>query len=431
MGEFPDPAINGESVSTSASSVNAASSPTINPRPATTTQFTATSPAEAETSTVAEESPTPVTTSTSAIRSSTSEPADRPSQITSLLMPTSMSQTSITSGVASTIPPTSSQFQTSFVMTSTTISLAAIPSTQHSTSAIRGTTNSSSSLAGTTTRPIITPPPTSTFTPTAPAELVTANSHLSFGQIVGLVAIVLGVIGWCVVLGPRRALRKVGIGKKKSWENSKEHEEWDDEGSVHELKRASIAGGSDWWSLRAPAGALGARMSSVSMAGPGMAGVGAGSRMTSNPSEDPSVTDQPPQDVIHSPQAERHGTVRSGWFASSMVRGASLLSLGSVLKPEPAVSRAGPAQGSAGRRFQESYRRERATEMGERTPSTSSRVPYPAVKRPSRLGTVPAILVQDATLPSLSSASHVTGRGYDADVERIHFRQCRTPSAWL
>ncbi|KAG8717513.1 hypothetical protein FRC09_014144 [Ceratobasidium sp. 395] len=422
MGEFPDPAINGEPAPTSPSSGNAASSPTINPRPAVTTQFTATSPAEAETSTVVEESPTPVATSASAIRSSSSEPANRPPQTTSLMTATSTSQVTSTAGATSTVQPTSSQFQTSFVMTSTTISLEAIPSTQHSVSNVRGTTKSSTSLAGTTTRPIITPPPTSTFTPTAPAELVTANSHLSFGQIVGLVAvvtIVLGVIGWCVVLGPRRALRKVGIGKKKSWENSKEHEEWDDEGSVHELKRASIAGGSDWWSLRAPAGALGTRMSSVSMAGPGMAGVGAGSRMTSNPSEDPSVNDPPPQEIIHSPQAERRGTVRSGWFASSMVRGASLLSLGSVLKPEPAVSRVGQSQGSAGRRFQELYRRERATEMGERTPSASSRVPYPAVKRPSRLGTVPAILVQDATLPSLSSASHVTGRGYDADVERI------------
>ncbi|KAG8793897.1 hypothetical protein FRC12_001199 [Ceratobasidium sp. 428] len=377
---------------------------------------------KAETSTVVEESPTPVATSASAIRSSTSESANRPTQTMPLTMVTSMNQATSTASTISAVQPTSSQFQTSFVMTSTTISLAAISSTQHSTSTIRDTTKSSTSLAGTTTRPIITPPPTSTFAPTAPAELVTANSHLSFGQIVGLVAvvtIVLGVIGWCVVLGPRRALRKIGIGKKKSWENSKEHEEWDDKGSVHELKRTSVAGGSDWWSLRAPAGALGTRMSSVSMAGPGMAGVGAGSRMTSNPSEDPSINDQPPQDIIHSPQAERRGTVRSGWFASSMVRGASLLSLGSVLKPEPVVSRVGQSQGSAGRRFQELYRRERATEMGERTPSASSRVPYPAVKRPSRLGTVPAILVQDATLPSLSSASHVTGRGYDADVERI------------
>ncbi|KAG8769796.1 hypothetical protein FRC12_004738 [Ceratobasidium sp. 428] len=272
MGEFPDPAINGDPVSTSISSVNAASSPTINPRPAATTQFTPTSPAEAETSTVVEESPTPVATSTSAIRSSTSELADRPPQTTSLMIVTSTNQATSTASTTPTIQPTSSQFQTSFVMTSTTISLEAIPSTQHSVSNVRGTTKSSSSLAGTTTRPIITPPPASTFTPTAPAELVTANSHLSFGQIVGLVAvvtIVLGVIGWCVVLGPRRALRKIGIGKKKSWENSKEHEEWeDDEGSVHELKRASVAGGSDWWSLRAPAGALGTRMSSVSMAGP-------------------------------------------------------------------------------------------------------------------------------------------------------------------
>ncbi|KAG9083604.1 hypothetical protein FS749_005908 [Ceratobasidium sp. UAMH 11750] len=144
-----------------------------------------------------------------------------------------------------------------------------------------------------------------------------------------------------------------------------------------------------------------------------MAGVGAGSRMGRGASEDSSTGNPASQDAGQSPEPETNRTVRSGWFAASMVRGASLLSLGSILKPEPAVSRVG--QGSAGRRFQELYRRERATEMGERT----SRVPYPAVKRPSRLGTIPAILVQDATLPSLSSASHVTGRGYDADVERI------------
>ncbi|KAG9082565.1 hypothetical protein FRC07_014161 [Ceratobasidium sp. 392] len=274
------------------------------------------------------------------------------------------------------------------------------------------------------TRPILTPSPTSTFTPNAPTELLSANSRLSFGEIVGLVAVatvVLGVVGWCVVLGPRRVLRKIGLKKKSK--SKEEQLEWeaDEEKSDEGHKRASVGAASDWWSLRAPAGALESRMSSVSVGGPGMAGVGAGSRMTPNSSEGSNTNDQAPP-LQESIQPERRGTVRSGWFSASMVRGASLLSLGSVLKPEPAVSRVGQGQGgSAGRRFQELYRRERATEMGEHThaPGTS-RVPYPAVKRPSRLGTVPTILVQDATLPSLSSASHVTGRGYDADVERIY-----------
>ncbi|KAG8746948.1 hypothetical protein FRC10_003119 [Ceratobasidium sp. 414] len=282
---------------------------------------------------------------------------------------------------------------------------------------LRTTGKPSTSPASTSTRPIMTPTPTSTFKPGAPTELVSANSRLSFGEIVGLVALVtvmLGAVGWCVVLGPRRALRKVGIGKKKSWERGRgEYEEWEDgEKPEDDGIRVIVGAGSDWWSLRAPAGALGSRMSSVSVGGPGMAGVGAGSRMAQNTSEDPSAGNLTPEDARQSPEPEARRTVRSGWFAASMVRGASLLSLGSVLKPEPAVSRVG--QGSAGRRFQELYRRERATEMGER----ALRVPHPAVRRPSRLGTIPAILVQDATLPSLSSASHVTG-GYDADVERI------------
>jgi hypothetical protein len=111
--------------------------------------------------------------------------------------------------------------------------------------------------------------------------------------------------------------------------------------------------------------------------------------------------------------------------------------------------------GSAGKRFQELYRRERASgssnptkpsepteylatinEMGQRQPSGIGQRRVPGemsnyrprsaaakVRRPSRLASsyVPDIVVQDTTLPNLSSLSSVThessGRGYDADAE--------------
>jgi hypothetical protein len=305
-------------------------------------------------------------------------------------MAESTSQVPVTSSVqvttTSSIRPASTLMSTTPVMTVTSAPISTPSSTQ--TSTVRTSSiGSTKSMPGTSTRPIITPTPT--FTPGPTTQLISSSSRLSFGEIVGLVAIVvvvLGVVGMCVVLGPRRALRKVGIGRKPR--EPGEYEEWEDgEKQPSEGDRPASGAASDWW--RAPAGAHGSRVSIVSTGGPGMAGVGAGSR------------------VAQSTRTEERKAVRSGWFATSMVRGASLLSLGSMLKPEPATEmRQMSGQGSAGRRFQELYRRERAAE----------RVAYPTVRRPSRLGTVPAvvpaILVHDATLPSLSST-----RGYEADVE--------------
>lgn len=168
-----------------------------------------------------------------------------------------------------------------------------------------------------------------------------------------------------------------------------------------------------------------------------MAGVGAGGMGM--------ATDLgPPPRRMSQRQVEERRAVRSGWFAASMVRGASLLSLGSLVRPPTdsgaqKMDRLGGG-GSAERRFQELYRRERAqqtvsehgtvrarapvSEMGERgMAERRSRAMTPKTRRPSRLAQsfVPEIVVHDATHPSLSSVSNVThesgGRGYDADAE--------------
>lgn len=362
----------------------------------------------------------------------TSAPASTSARAVSSTQPggTTVPQTSTVQLVMSTLAPSSP---------TTTFSRS---STSSSTSVSTDTESQSLSVLSTVTRPIITPSSTATSGPTT--EIVAANSHLSFGAIVGVVAAVIlliGVTGTCLILGPRRALRKIGINSRRD-EETIDYEEWEQEhrdstSGVWGGRPASVGANSDWW--RPPPGAFPTRQSTISMAGPGMAGVGAGKVME--------VTDMgPPPRRISQRQVEERRAVRSGWFASSMVRGASLLSLGSLVRP-PTESSSGAekmdrlgTRGSAGRRFQELYRRERAqqqgpsetgtgprarvppvSEMGERQMGERrSRVMTPKTRRPSRLAQsyVPEIVVHDATHPSLSSVSNESGgRGYDADAE--------------
>ncbi|KAF8609842.1 hypothetical protein BDV93DRAFT_600942 [Ceratobasidium sp. AG-I] len=430
MGEFPDEAIQGSNVpqSTPVPRTTAPTNPVepVDPDPAPTS-----SGDEVVTSTELSLTPVPTRATSSSTFTGGSGGTSRTGGFTSRneqalattseqISPSSSTQVATTTSniiSSSQVIQTSTQPSMTLSFSASTSSTShARPGTMH-TSTLSASTRvgSTKSIPGTSTRPIITPMPTGTMRPTS--ELLAGTPHLSFGvivAIVGLVFVALAIIGTCAVLGPKRALRKVGVGRPpeektyEEWENGERQEEG--EGKVWGGRPESMGANSDWW--RAPAGALGSRVSTVSVAGPGMAGVGAGKATQRAPSTRANV--------------EERRAVRSGWFATSMVRGASLLSLGSIVRPvEPPVSempRNRGGQGSAGRRFQELYRRERgmeAGEMGER--QRSGRVSVPGVRRPSRLGAVPAILVHDATLPSLSSVSNVThgsgGRGYDADWE--------------
>ncbi|KDN49001.1 hypothetical protein RSAG8_02354, partial [Rhizoctonia solani AG-8 WAC10335] len=460
MGEFPEPAIFGSTVEASASAPTISTSPS-QPIQATNPSPSADSSSRVETKTSVAPSLVPVTSKTatsfsyassSSRPSTTVEPPTPVQSTTSVVATTSMQSTSTSLQTSTSVPQsTSSRVITPVSTPSPTLTTLRQSSTVIST--VRETPINSETLSSTeiVTRPIITPnssplPPLATTAPTA-------YSHLSFGAIIGIVTVVvvvLAVAGTCIILGPRRALRKIGIGAND--DDELDYEEWE---RTHRESgtwngRASTGASSDWW--KHPAAPFPTRPSTV--CGPGMAGVGAGKAMEMGASPTSPVPRRMSQRRV-----EERGAVRSGWFATSMVRGASLLSLGSLVRPpaEPSygsqrMSRMGTG-GSAGRRFQELYRRERAsqasptrsnepaeylatvTELGERKPSEGGRrAPgetgayrprpmEPKVRRPSRLAMsyVPEIVVHDATLPNLSSVSSVThessGRGYDADAE--------------
>ncbi|CAE6535899.1 unnamed protein product [Rhizoctonia solani] len=467
MGEFPEPAIRGSTVAESAPAPTTSTSPS-QPIQATDPSPSADSSSQSETKTSTTPSSTPVTSKTASsfsrasstrMPSSTTMESQTPVQsttptTTTTTTTTSIQPTSTTQQTTTSMPqPTSSQ-----VITPASVAITPAPTTlQRSSTLVSSiieisTSSETPSLTEIVTRPIITP------TPSQPPPLATtaptANSHLSFGAImgiVGVVAVILAVAGVCVVLGPRRTLRKVGIGANRDDEKL-DYEEWEQahrESGTWNGRPASVGASSDWW--RPPAGAFPTRPSTVSMGGPGMAGVGAGRGMEMDSSTSPIPRRMSQRRV------EERGAVRSGWFAASMVRGASLLSLGSLVRP-PADSNGRGSQrmsrmgtgGSAGKRFQELYRRERASgtiparsnepteylatvsELGEHKPNGATpgemggyrpRSMAPRIRRPSRLATsyVPEIVVHDATLPNLSSVSSVThesgGRGYDADAE--------------
>ncbi|QRV99838.1 hypothetical protein RhiJN_27857 [Ceratobasidium sp. AG-Ba] len=426
MGEFPEPAIHGDPIPTTWSPPAAWSSlSTTSDSSINNSSFQSSTTKAEPTSTTEPPSETYV-----APESTPWSPIPKPPSPSIIAPPKSASPSSTVQLVTSSIQSASSVVPTTVVIISTGTLLPPTPSsTQHSTSSSRATTQSTTSLPATSTRPIFTPTPTPTYTPDAPIELVSSGSRLSLGGIIGVVAaitIVLGVFAFCLVMGPRKALDKAGIyydhKEPEGWSSDDEEKSGDEGGTVRRIS-------SDWWNLRTPGGTFGTRVSGISTSGPGIAGVGAGGRTVQDTVVENDLRPQW-QEPVQRDQGmispSRRATVRSGWFATSMVRGASLLSLGSMLKPEPVTSPIS-REGSAGRRFQELYRRERASEMGERIHSTagqyiptrSTRAPYPAGKRPSRLSTIPDVLVQDATLTSLSSASRVTGRGYDADVERV------------
>lgn len=384
------------------------------------------------------------------------------SQFATTTEPQSTSSASTTSSIQSTSTgvseTTSTQLLTQVLApTSTSTTHSRTSTTRSSASGSKSTEPQASSLLTTVTRPI-----TPIFVPTASLaahkELPAVDFHLPFGAVAGIVlaaVIVIGVGGTCLIFGPRRTLRKIGIGRDR--DNYDDYEEWDEaprDSGVWTRRPASIGANSDLW--KTSSGAFPSRYSTASVGGPGMAGVGAGKGMGMT-EVSPNVLTHPPQPPsrrMSQHRVEERGPVRSGWFTASMVRGASLLSLGSLVRPlaEPSngserMSRLGTG-GSAGRRFQELYRRERAQqsvggantngssqskggvgEMGERLPSGSgqhrdpvemgrSRVMTPRVRRPSRLATsyVPEVVVHDTARPSLSSASH-DGKGYDADAE--------------
>ncbi|KAL5635369.1 hypothetical protein ACGC1H_004230 [Rhizoctonia solani] len=448
MGEFPEPAIRGSTLEefTSAPITSASLSQPIQ---ATSLSASTDSSSRVEIMTSIAPSRAPVTSTTSTSfshASSTSRPSTTTESstpipsTTSVVVTTSIQPTSITQQTSTFIPQsTSSQVITS-VSTSSPVLITLQPSSTIASATTELPVDSeTSSLTEIVTRPIITP------TPSPPPPLATTAptvySHLSFGAIMGIVAavvVVLAVAGICIILGPRRALRKIGIGANRDDEKI-DYEEWERthrESGTWTGRRASMGASSNWWNP--PAGPFPTRPSTISMGGPGMAGVGAGRSMERGASPTSPVPRRMSQHRV-----EERGAVRSGWFAASMVRGASLLSLGSLVRPaaEPydgsqRMSRMGTG-GSAGKRFQELYRREpTVSEIGEREPSEAGqrRAPgemgayrprsmAPRVRQPSRLATsyVPEIVVQDATLPNLSSISSVThesgGRGYDADAE--------------
>ncbi|CAE6420428.1 unnamed protein product [Rhizoctonia solani] len=491
MGEFPEPAIQGnpvvEPVSTPVTSTSAGQ-----PMQATDPSPSTESLSQSETKTVLAPISTLVTSKVemssshvpSAIRPSTvvedrtSAPTTKLPPVTSIVQSTSVVQ-SISIVQPTSIVQAASILQTTSALISQSTSIqiitpASAPApisttsqrTSKSFSTIPESSASSNTLSTTeiVTRPIITP--TSTRPPLA-TTAPTVNSHLSLGAIVGIVSaivVILVVAGMCIIIGPRRALRKLGVGANRD-EEKIDYEEWERtrrESGTWTRRSASVGANSDWW--RPPPGAFPNRPSTVSLCGPGMAGVGAGKGV--------GIPENPTSPVprrMSQRRVEERGAVRSGWFATSMVRGASLLSLGSFVRPpmetsntrgSERMSRMGTG-GSAGKRFQELYRRERASgsanstrlnepteylatinEMGERQSSIigQRRVPGemnsyrprstgPKVRRPSRLATsyVPDIVVQDTTLPNLSSVSSVThesgGRGYDADAE-IERRPC-------
>ncbi|KAF8710423.1 hypothetical protein RHS03_01774, partial [Rhizoctonia solani] len=469
MGEFPEPAIQGSPVleSTSAPITSISSSqpiPSTDPSPSVESS----SQSETNASFTPISTPTPVTTKVETSFShapSTTKPSTTVELQTSALItrsPTTTSFVQSTPTFQSTsvfIPqPTSIQIVTPASAPISIPTTSQRISTPFSTIKDESTSSGASSVTEIVTRPIITP--VSTQPPPLATTAPTANSHLSLGPIVGIVAaivIVLAIIGTCIILGPRRALRKVGIGANRD-EEKIDYEEWEPthrESGTWTGRPTSVGANSDWW--RPPPGAFPTRPSTMSLGGPGMAGVGAGKSigMDGNPAS-------PIPRRMSQRRIEERGAIRSGWFATSMVRGASLLSLGSLVRPiessnsrgSERMSRMGTG-GSAGKRFQELYRRERASgssglmksneptqylatinEMGVRQPSEMGqyRVPggissyrprttTPKVRRPSQLAMsyVPDIVVRDATLPNLSSVSSVThesgGRGYDGDAE--------------
>ncbi|CAE6375100.1 unnamed protein product [Rhizoctonia solani] len=466
MGEFPEPAIRGSMLEefTSAPIISTSIS-----RPIQTTSLStsADSSSRVETMTSIAPSRAPVVSTTvtsfsqvsSTSRPSTTTESSTPiPSTTSLVVTTSIQPTSTTQQTSMFIPQsTFSQVITSILASSSVLTTLQPSSTLASATTETPVDSETSSLTEIVTRPIITP------TPSPPPPLATTAptvySHLSFGAIMGIVAVVvvvLAVAGTCIILGPRRALRKIGMGSNRDNEKL-DYEEWERthrESGTWTARRASVGASNGWWNP--PVGPFPTRPSTVSMGGPGMAGVGAGRSMES----DASLISPIPRRMSQR-RVEERGAVRSGWFAASMVRGASLLSLGSLVRPaaEPydgsqRMSRMGTG-GSAGKRFQELYRRERAsrtstlmksnqpteylatvTELGEREPSEvrqrrgaeeigayRPRSMAPKVREPSRLAMsyVPEIVVHDATLPNLSSISSVThessGRGYDADAE--------------
>ncbi|CAE6404471.1 unnamed protein product [Rhizoctonia solani] len=470
MGEFPEPAIRGSTVEESSSALFTSVTPSQ------LIQSTDSSPSsssswrvEIKTSIVPSSTPATSKAATSfSFAPSTSRPSTTAESSTPVQSTTS---TIVTTSIqpTSTIPPTSTPIPQS--TSSQIISLLSAPSSTTitvypSSTLISATTETSiesetTSSSGIVTRPIITP----TSSPPAPLATTapTAYSHLPFGAIMGIVAsvlVVIAVAGICIIVGPRRALRKMGIGAKRDDEKM-DYDDWERthrESASWSGRRASIGASSDWWKPPAP---LPTRPSTISVGGPGMAGVGAGRGMDAD--IDSPVSPVPRR--MSQRRVEERGAVRSGWFAASMVRGASLLSLGSLVRPpaEPSYGSSGGSErmsrmgtgGSAGKRFQELYRRERASrtstlvksnqpteylatvsELGEHEPSRAgqrrasgdmgvyrSRSMAPKVRQPSRLAMsyVPEIVVQDATLPNLASVSSVThesgGRGYDADAE--------------
>ncbi|KAH7341116.1 hypothetical protein B0J17DRAFT_716270 [Rhizoctonia solani] len=465
MGEFPEAAIRGTTVEESASTLTTSVSPS-QPIQATDPSSSVDSSSRVEIKTSVTPSPAPATSkvtttsfshASSTSRLSTTTNSSPPVQTTTAPALTTSIQPSLLTQQTSTSVPPSTSIQ---VITPVSISIPISTTFQESSTPISTITGTStdlqtSSFTEIVTRPIITP----TYTPPPLATIVpTAHSRLSFGAIVGVVSavvIVLVVTGICIVLGPKRALRKVGIRTNRD-EEKIDYEEWERthrESGTWTRRPASIGANSDWW--KPPPGPFSTRPSTLSMGGPGMAGVGAGRGMDRN-------TPSPISRGMSQRRVEERGAVRSGWFATSMVRGASLLSLGSLVRSpaEPShgrgserMSRMGTG-GTAGKRFQELYRRERASgtsasiksdkpteylatvsEMGERKPSEvgqhrapvemgvyRSRSTTPKVRRPSRLAMsyVPEIVVHNATLPNLSSVSSVThesGRGYDADAE--------------
>ncbi|KAJ1309532.1 hypothetical protein OPQ81_006305 [Rhizoctonia solani] len=467
MGEFPEPAIRGSTAMVSASTPTTSSGSNQPSLQATNPSSSAGNPSPLETemsmtprllSTVSKAATSFSHASNTGGPSTTIEPWAPDTSALPLLPTTTSIHLTLTNQQTSVAIPRSTWSQ---VVTPASIAKSLSTSPQLSGTPVSTTMEESesanpetSSLTKIITRPIITPTRPPPLSATAP----TANSHLSFGAIVGVVGViivVLAVAGTCIILGPRRALRKVGIGA--NGDEEKDYEEWEREHRVSEKwerRAGSIGSSSDWW--RPPPRPFPTRPSTVSMGGPGMAGVGAGKGM----GIDENPTSPIPKGMSRR-RVEERGAVRSGWFAASMVRGASLLSLGSLVRhPSDSsngrgserMSRMGTG-GSAGKRFQELYRRERASgastmrtnqpteylatvnEIGEHRPSGAGqhRAPgemdyrtrsiAPRARRPSRLTTsyVPEIVVQDTTLPNLSSVSIVTyesgGRGYDADAE--------------
>ncbi|CAE6466264.1 unnamed protein product, partial [Rhizoctonia solani] len=236
MGEFPEPAIRGSTIEESPSTLFTSITPSqliqsTNSSPSSSSSWRV----EIKTSIVP--SSTPVTSEAvtsfsfapSTSRPSTTVESSTPVQSTTFIVVTTSIQP------VSTIPPTSTPITQS--TSSQIITLLSAPSSTTmtlypSSTLISATTETSidsetTSSSGIVTRPIITP------TPSPPAPLATtaptAYSHLPFGAIMGIVAavlVVLAVAGICIIIGPKRALRKMGIGAKRDDEKM-DYDEWE------------------------------------------------------------------------------------------------------------------------------------------------------------------------------------------------------------